>query len=84
MTFLKVRKEKICDKKEKNRKRREKLKRKTLMHFSPRISEEIYINYILPKDQEGKDRRRRFRQSVSALVVACLAVVTLIKDCYKI
>ena len=48
MTFLKVRKEKICDKKEKNKKRREKLKRKTLMHFSPRISEEIYINYILP------------------------------------
>ena len=24
-----------------------------------------------------------FRQSVSAQVVACLAVITLIKDCYK-
>ena len=30
---------------------------------------------------QGGEYQKRFRQSVSALVVACLAVVTLIKDC---
>ena len=30
---------------------------------------------------QGGEYQKRFRQSVSAYVVACLAVVTLIKDC---
>ena len=32
---------------------------------------------------EEKDGQTRVRRSVSAYVVACLAVITLIKDCYK-
>ena len=30
---------------------------------------------------QGREYQKRFRQSVSAYLVACLAVVTLIKDC---
>ena len=32
---------------------------------------------------QGGEYQKRFRQSVSAQVVACLAVVTLIKDCQQ-
>ena len=37
-------------------------------------------NELMTCDQGG-EYQKRFRQSVSALVVACLTVVTLIKDC---
>ena len=33
--------------------------------------------------RQGGEYQKRFRQSVSAQVVACLAVVTLIKDCQQ-
>ena len=36
------------------------------------------------KNLEEKDGQTRVRRSVSAWVVACLAVITLIKECYKI
>ena len=36
------------------------------------------------KNLEEKDGQTRVRRSVSAQVVACLAVITLIKDCNKI
>ena len=36
------------------------------------------------KNLEEKDGQTRVRRSVSAQVVACLAVITLIKGCYKI
>ena len=39
---------------------------------------------ITHKNLEEKDGQTRVRQSVSARVVACLAVITLIKDCNKI
>ena len=39
---------------------------------------------VCTKNLEEKDGQTRFRRSVSAYVVACLAVITLIKDCYKI
>ena len=42
-----------------------------------------YFEVDVTYDQGG-EHQTRFRQSVSAQVVACLAVVTLIKDCYKI
>ena len=40
--------------------------------------------YICSKNLEEKDGQTRVLRSVSAQVVACLAVITLIKDCNKI
>ena len=45
--------------------------------------EHYFFSYLL-KNLEEKDGQTRGRRSVSAYVVACLAVITLIKDCYKI
>ena len=39
---------------------------------------------VICKNLEEKDGQTRVPRSVFAWVVACLAVITLIKDCYKI
>ena len=47
------------------------------------INDGIFDKYFISRIEE-KDGQTRVRRSVSAQAVACWAVITLIKDCYKI